>query len=312
MPLHNESSVAIIILNWNGYEHSRNCLDSLAKLTYTNYQILLVDNASEDNSGARLKEEFPGVILLQNEKNVGFTGGNEVGIKYALKEGFEYVLLLNNDTLVEPSFLSYLVSMAKANPKMGIVQPLILLLEDTSKIWSAGGGYLPMLGSAYTIQDQKKYDPAYVKDQSIDWATGCCMLIPSPVIQEVGSLEVSYFAYFEDVDWSLRIRKAGYQVYLCAKSIIYHEGNGSTKKNHDEGTLSPSVFYLYCRNQLFQLRRHVRCPFSIIAWSYHLSKYIIWTVYFGLRGRKKKLKAVIKGIRDGILLDHSKKEPLCP
>ncbi|UJP65993.1 glycosyltransferase family 2 protein [Mongoliitalea daihaiensis] len=312
MPLHNESSVAIIILNWNGYEHSRNCLDSLAKLTYSNFQVLLVDNASVDGSGTRLKEEFPSVIFLQNEQNLGFTGGNNVGITYALEHGFSYVMLLNNDTLVAPDFLKHMVDMLANDASIGIVQPLILWMEDPEKIWSAGGEFQPWLGISKTKGDRAALESYRFSSQALDWVTGCCMLVPSKVIQELGPLQASFFAYFEDVDWSLRIRKAGYQLLLSNESIIYHEGNASSKKASKEGTLSPTVFYLHARNQLFLIRRHLFFPAILLAFGYHLIKYSAWIMYFCFRGRFKKAKAVIKGMKDGLLLDHHVNRPLCP
>jgi len=312
MPLHNESSVAIIILNWNGYEHSRNCLDSLAKLNYSNFQVLLVDNASEDNSGVRLKEEFPSVIFLQNEQNLGFTGGNNVGIEYALAKGFDYVMLLNNDTIVEADFLQHLVAKAYNDASIGMVQPLILLMEDPKKIWSAGGNFQKWLGVSNTRGDRKPLESFSFSSAPLDWATGCCILLPSQVIREVGTLQASFFAYFEDVDWSLRVRKAGFQIQLAQDSVIYHEGNASSKKKSKEGTLSPTVFYLHARNQLFLLRRHLNFPELPLAFVYHVTKYFAWIAYFCLRGRFQKAKSVIRGMRDGLLLDHRINKPLCP
>lgn len=312
MPLHNESSVAIIILNWNGYEHSRNCLDSLAKLNYPNYQVLLVDNASQDHSGSRLKEEFPWIILLQNEQNLGFTGGNNVGIDYALGEGFDYVLLLNNDTVVEPDFLQHLVAKASNDASIGMVQPLILLMEDPKLIWSAGGTFQKWLGLSNTLGDRKHVESFSFSSAPLDWATGCCILLPSEVIREVGTLQTSFFAYFEDVDWSLRIRKAGFQIQLAQDSIIYHEGNASSKKESKEGMLSPTVFYLHARNQLFLIRRHLIFPVRTLAFVYHVAKYVAWISYFCLRGRFQKAKSVIRGMKDGLLLDYCINKPLCP
>ncbi|MFD2203706.1 glycosyltransferase family 2 protein [Shivajiella indica] len=306
------SSVAIIIINWNGYSLSRRCLLSLMQIHYSNYTIVLVDNGSEDGSFEKLKREFETPVFIANEKNLGFTGGNNAGIDYAIKNKFDFILLLNNDTEVEPDFLNELLKVQKSHPNVGMVQPLILFHDKRDKIWSAGGRYIAPLGIAKTLDSQKNFQTAKVEDKVLDWATGCCILIPRQIIEKVGTLQQSYFAYFEDVDWSLRIRKAGYLIYLAAKSTIYHEGGASSKKAHKEGMISPTVFYLYCRNQLFQLRRHLDFPFWVIAWPFHIGKYLIWISYFCIRGRFKKMKAVAKGIRDGIFLDHHHNEPLCP
>ncbi|PSK99260.1 glycosyltransferase family 2 protein [Cecembia rubra] len=306
------SSVAVILVNWNGYALTKRCLHSLEKVSFTNFSVIVVDNASEDGSYEKLKSEFSFPVFLKNNKNLGFTGGNNRGIAYAMEQGFDYILLLNNDTVVDPGFIEELVLIAGNKPDSGMVQPLILFMDSPERIWSAGGKMANSLGISKTLGDREKLSDYRLKDRELDWATGCCILIPKEVIQKTGALENSFFAYFEDVDWSLRVRKAGYTIFLASKSIIFHEGSASSKKAHDEGTLSPRVFYLHARNQLFILRRHFGFPYGLLAWPYHLFKYIAWMCYFCLRGRFKKMKAVAKGIRDGISLDHHNPEPLCP
>lgn len=306
------SSVAIIVLNWNGYSHSLICLRSLSQVNYPNLKIILVDNGSVDGSVQKLKDEFRDVTFLENQNNLGFTGGNNAGIEYALNQEFDHILLLNNDTTVMPDFLEKLVSLLESYPQAGMVQPLILFEDNKNKIWSAGGKYNSFNGNSITQGDRKNVDNFSLTISELDWATGCCILVSSRLVKEIGLLQNSYFAYFEDVDWSLRARKAGYKILLQPESIIYHEGSAASKKQFDEGILSPTVFYLHSRNQLFQLRRHVTLPHSLLAWPYQLGKYFIWMVYFGLRGRFKKLRAVARGIHHGIRLDHQSPEPLCP
>jgi GT2 family glycosyltransferase len=307
------SSVALIIINWNGYLLTKRCLLSLENLQYPKVQVIIVDNGSEDGSLEKLQGEFSAPIYLKNETNLGFTGGNNTGIAYALDKGYDYILLLNNDTEVYPAFLDELLKSQQKKQNIGMVQPLILFQDEPNRIWSAGGRYVKALGMAKTLGDRAALkDYPLQEDQKLDWATGCCLLVPSQVVKAVGTLENSYFAYFEDVDWSLRIRQAGYDIYLAPNSRITHEGSASSKRAHDEGTLSPTVFYLHARNQLFQLRRHVAGFSNLTAWPYHILKYLAWMTYFCLRGRFKKMKAVYKGIRDGIYLDHRQPEPLCP
>ncbi|WP_291777390.1 glycosyltransferase family 2 protein [Cecembia sp.] len=305
-------SVALIIINWNGFLLTKRCLLSLEKILYPKVQIIVVDNGSKDGSLEKLQKEFTTPYYLKNDKNLGFTGGNNLGIAYAMDKGFDYIVLLNNDTEVKPDFLEELLRVQQSHPKAGLVQPLILFQDEPDKIWSAGGKYIKPLGLAKTRGDRMEMKDYQLRNQLLDWATGCCLLIPRHVIQEVGPLENSYFAYFEDVDWSLRIRAAGYRIYLASNSLIFHEGSASSKKAHEEGTLSPTVFYLHARNQLFQLRRHVTGFHKLTAWPYHMLKYLAWMSYFCLRGRFKKMKAVAKGIHDGIYLDHRQAEPLCP
>ncbi len=306
------SSVAIVLVNWNGYPFTAACLRSLEKIHYPDFFVVLVDNGSTDDSLEKLKSEFPEVHYISIPTNQGFTGGNNAGIQHALDQDFDYVLLLNNDTVVKPDFLDLLVEFQKAHPQAGMVQPLILFLQHKETIWSAGGRLNPFLASATVFGDRKSLRDYTPIDREIDWATGCCTLLPSSVIRETGLLEASYFAYFEDVDWSLRIKKKGLKIFLASQSVIFHEASASSKKQHDEGMLSSTVFYLHSRNQLFQLRRHLKFPFRLLAWPYHILKYTGWMAYFCIRGRFKKCRAVAKGIRDGICLNPDHKTPLCP
>ncbi|PRY89882.1 glycosyltransferase family 2 protein [Mongoliibacter ruber] len=306
------SSVAIIILNWNGYSHTRSCLHSLEKISYPEYAVFVVDNGSEDDSLQKLKLEFPQHHFLPNEKNLGFTGGNTIGIQHAKNLGFRYFMLLNNDTEVSPDFLDRLMDCFESEPKIGLVQPLILFQDSPEIIWSAGGAYNNLLGISKTLGDRKRLKNYKIEEVDLEWATGCCLLFSDEILTKTGGLANAFFAYFEDVDWSLRIRKAGFKIKLAPKSIIYHEGNASSKNNSEEGVLSPTVFYLHSRNQLFQLRRHHSSINAVLAWPYHLLKYVGWMSYFCVRGRFKKMKAVAKGIRDGLFMDHQSSDPLCP
>lgn len=305
-------SVAIILVNWNGYHHTVKCIRSLRKLEYQPFSIIVVDNASEDGSLTRLKAEFQEVVFLSNNENLGFTGGNNRGIQFALEKGFKQILLLNNDTEVSPTFLSKLLEFKAKNQaqKLGILQPLILYSHNRSKIWNAGGGFHKFLGISSTRGEGatlKERMP--IGNEEIDWATGCCMLIEAAAIRDVGLLNDAYFAYFEDVDWSLRFRARGYLNFLVTDAVIYHDAGASSKKKHDEGTLHPVVLYYTSRNQLFQLKSHVGLPFAFIAWPFQLGKLAAWMFYFAVRLRFKKLKAVWLGVVDGILLNPASPIP---
>lgn len=292
-------SVAIILVNWNGFNFTKACLQSLRNLDYSDFKIFVVDNASENDESARLKEEFPEIIVLQNESNLGFAGGNNAGIRKALEEGFSQVLLLNNDTIVKPDFLEEMMIRFKSDPSIGVVQPAIFFIENKDQIWSAGGKWNSFLGRAITLGDRKYKAEFSFEDKSLDWATGCCLLISREALLEAGLLDESYFAYFEDVEWSLRFREKGFKIELASKAIIFHEGGASSKLNYSEGTLSPHVFYYHVRNQLFLLRKEItglKIPF---AFGYHLTRFVLWMGYFCFRGRFQKLRAVLKGIRDG-------------
>lgn len=301
-------SIAIILVNWNGYAFTVDCLRSLRMVEFPDFRVMLVDNASENEEGQRLKAEFPEIDLIQNTSNLGFTGGNNVGIRKALEEGYSHIMLLNNDTLVEPTFLGQMIKKFKDKPQLGVVQPLIFFVHDRAKIWSAGGEWNHLLCRAITRGDRKYKDKYLAKDCELGWATGCCMLIARNALLKTGLLNESYFAYFEDVEWSLRFREKGFKIELAADAMIYHEAGASSKKKHSEGTLSANVFYYHVRNQ-FYLVRAQSCGLSkLFASGYHLFRFASWMGYFCVRGRFQKLKAVARGINHGWKLPLQKAE----
>lgn len=294
-------STAILIVNWETYDFTRSCLISLSHCTARDFQIVVIDNGSTDGSGQRLYEEFQdSCTFLFSETNLGFTGGNNLGINWAMERDFDAVLLLNSDTEVNPDFLDLMLDELAMNPKLGIVQPMIVFMDNPDKIWSAGGKWIPSLGRAVTLGGRVMLKDYVVQSSSLDWATGCCLLITREAIERIGVLNDLYFAYFEDVEWSLRCRDAGFEIGLAEKAVIYHEAGGSSKKAHSEGMLSSTVFYLHVRNQLLLVRQRARGLWLIPAVMYHLMRFSLWAVYFCVRLRFEKLKAVLRGTFEGL------------
>ncbi len=292
-------SVAIILVNWNGFKFTKACLESLRQVDYPDFQVILVDNSSANSEGERLKALFPEITLIQSSENLGFAGGNNLGLKKALSEHYSHVLLLNNDTEVEPDFLGEMLLKFSQTPKLAIAQPLILFFHDRNLIWSAGGKWNSFLGRAITKGDRKLKSAYAINDQNLDWATGCCMLLRTEALMEVGLLNESYFAYFEDVEWSRRFIRKGFEIQLVPQAQIYHHAGAASKSTHKEGTLNPRVFYYHVRNQFFLIRSQVEFAAKPFAFTYHLLRFIAWMGYFGLRGRFQKFKSVAKGIGDG-------------
>ena len=292
-----KSSVSIIILNWNGWKHTRACLESLLKGGFSESDIIIVDNASIDDSILNIKRSFKSVHLIENKVNEGFTGGNNAGIQYALARGYEYILLLNNDTIVSPGFCQLLVAEMRKFDNLAAIQPLIYCMEPSSQIWNAGGNYHGWLGYSQTnlqLLDKNPY--------STGWITGCAIMVRAAILEEVGLLDNSYFAYFEDVDWSLRMRRWGYDLKVHPQAVIYHEAGAASKSESkgSEGILDPKVHFLNVRNQIFQLRKYCRYPKDWLAWPFHFTKFGLFILYFLIRGRRIKGKAVINGILEGL------------
>lgn len=295
-------SVAIILLNWNAFELTKKCLLSLSKVTFENLVVYLVDNGSVDNSGTLLKEEFNDVIFIANKENLGFTGGNNVALEKALADGHEFIMLLNNDTEVEPNFLEPLLARLRNEQALAAVQPLILDLNDKSKIWNAGGNFNRFLGLAKTRLEGKDSIELIYKNPYTEWITGCSILIKSSVIREVGSLNDLFFAYHEDVDWSVRMAKKGYRLGIEYDSIVYHLSMASLKSRSrgKEGFLSPFMHYLHVRNHLYLIRIHSDFFNPIGSWGFQIVKFTSYMIYFFARGRFKKMSFALRGFRDGL------------
>ena len=294
--------IAIIIINWNTYQLTFNCLKSLEACNYKNKTIFFVDNGSNDGSGDKIALEFPEINYIKNEKNEGFTGANNKALNIILKQSFDYVLLLNNDTEVEPDFLSLLAASMESDKNLAATQPLILDFPNKNTIWNAGGSFNTFFGLSKTRYKGLIYKPKLKIDTFTEWISGCCILVNIGVVKKVGLLDNRFFAYFEDVDWSIRMTNQGYKLGVVPKSIIYHHTSGSTKKNNtsNEGNLSPYAHYLNVRNHIYLIKKHTSFFNNIGSWIYQFLKITSYSIYFIFRGRFGKFKMVWRGVLDGI------------
>ena len=297
-----EPKIAIIIINWNTYQLTYNCLKSLELCTYKNKTIFFVDNGSNDGSGDKIALEFPQINCIYNQKNEGFTGANNKALKVILKQNFDYVLLLNNDTEVKPDFLSLMQASMDSDNNLAATQPLILDFPNKNTIWNAGGSFNTFFGLSKTRYKGMIYKPNLKIETLTEWISGCCILVKIAVIKEVGLLDNRFFAYFEDVDWSIRMTNLGYKLGVVPKSIIYHHSSGSTKRNNttNEGNLSPYAHYLNVRNHIYLIKKHNFLFNSVGSWIYQIIKITSYSTYFILRGRFSKFKIVWCGLLDGI------------
>jgi len=236
--------VSIILLNWNQEEITLDCLNSLMKLDYLNYKVILVDNSSFNNSVKKIKQMFPEITLIQNRENLGFTEGNNVGISYGINNGSDYILLLNNDTIVDKNFLKELALVAEKDSTTGIVGPKIYFYDEPKKIWFAGGKINWQEGIKYHIGAYEIDHGQYDKIREVDYITGCALLIKREVIEKIGLLDSRYFIYFEETDWNLRAKKAGYKILYVPEARIWH------KISLAMGSGTPLSTYYYTRNRL--------------------------------------------------------------
>ena len=238
--------VAIIILNWNGWADTLECLASLNRLDYNNFEIILIDNASKERPPL-VNVQFLKLTIFQifNEENLGFAGGNNQGIKIALERGVDYILLLNNDTTVEPDFLKKLIEVGENNKSYGIFGPVIHYSDEPEKIWFAGGQF-----NWSKTRGSHIFDEPSEELKKVDYITGCCLLAKKEVIEKIGLLSEDYFLYYEDGDWCLRAQKAGYSCGLVGSAKIYHKQSRSTQE------FSYPYIYYHSRNGLIFSSRH--------------------------------------------------------
>ena len=297
-----EPKIAIIIINWNTYQLTFNCLKSLKACTYNNKTIFLVDNGSEDGSGDKIALEFPDINFIKNEINEGFTGANNKALKVILKQNFDYVLLLNNDTVVKPNFLSLLEARMDSDQNLAATQPLILDFPNKNTIWNAGGSFNSFFCLFKTRCKGMIYNPKLKIDTYTQWISGCCILVKIAVIKKVGLLDNRFFIYFEDADWSIRMTNLGYKLGVVPESIIYHHSSGSNVKNNtsSEGNLSPYSHYLNVRNHIYLIKKHSFLFNNLGSWLYQIFKISSYSIYFILRGRLGKFKMVWRGVLDGV------------
>jgi GT2 family glycosyltransferase len=215
--------VFIVLVNWNGRAVTLECLDSLTRVDYDPLTVVVVDNGSSDGSAEAIRAAHPEVRLLPLAENRRFAGGNNEGIRYALNEGAEFLLLLNNDTTVAPDFLRFLVDRMNSTDRCGLVSPKIYYADPPDRIWYAGGRISYWTGTMRHTGIREIDRGQHDIPRDIDYATGCCVLTTAGVIREVGGLDESYFIYTEDADWSVRIKQAGYRLVFEPRARVWHK-----------------------------------------------------------------------------------------
>lgn len=241
--------VTIVLLNWNDSDETLACLRSLRQLDYPSYDVVVVDNGSSDGSVRAIREQFPGATVVELGHNVGFTGGNNAGLRLALERQADYALLLNNDTDVTAGFLRLLVKASECDPAVGIAGPTIYYYDQPEVVWSAGGridwrlGRTGMVGLNEQDAGQFGEDP-----REVDFLTGCALLVKATVLQQVGLLDERFFIYYEDAEWCVRARRAGFKIVHVPQAHIWHKISPQARE------ASPRVHYLMTRNRLLFLR----------------------------------------------------------
>lgn len=226
----NYPKVSIIILNWNGFEDTIECIESLKKITYPNYEIVVADNASSGDDVRILKEKYGDYIhMIANDQNYGFPEGNNIGMRYALGKGTDYLLLLNNDVIVDCEFLSKLVKVAEDDASIGIVGSKIYYYHRPNRIQAAGGKIRWWLGDIKVYGEQEdvgQYD--YIAER--DFVYGTSFLIKKAVIDKISFMDPYFFFSVEEYDYCTRAKRAGFKVMYVSQSKVWHKAGASKAK----------------------------------------------------------------------------------
>jgi hypothetical protein len=343
-------SVYIILLNYNGWRDTIECLESLLRMDYPNYRLVMVDNGSRDGSPEYLQAWATGhlnvwvnpvyplrylshppvekplpfsvyhqndlfkethfspaenagnaqtpsnrrpLIFIRAEENLGFTGGNNLGLQFALAHSADYVLLLNNDTVATPSFLSALMECAKTLPEAAIIGGNIFYYDTPNRVWAAGGGKLYKFTGL-----SKHYNPGdrHLETQSpyrkLDYITGCLMLIKREILEITGLFDDHYFLYYEESDLCYRAREKGFQCVYTAEAHIYHKVSSTVQPVGVTGT------YYMTRNRHYFIQKHFRGVHKISALLFESGFNFLRQIYHLLRGRPDKAKTISRAMDD--------------
>lgn len=340
--------VAIVILNWNRWRDTIECLESLYQIDYPNYLVIIVDNGSQDESLRMLRKYAQGItrktscfcehgasdnskmlieckkdsvslnsitdkswldapsskkiLIIKNERNEGFAEGSNLGLRVALTGEPDYVLLLNNDTLVDKRFLSELVEVAENNQKVGFVGPKVYYSSyngRTDVINFAGGKLDVLRGRPRHIGSDEIDVGQYDEITTVDYVEGSCMLVRKDVIEEVGMLNPLYVSYWEDVDWCMRAKKRGYKSFFAANAKIWHKISSSE--------VGKAKQYYVARNRFWFLRENASRG-QYLAYMLYFLAFDMW-FHFGLffyRNNTSALGPFLRGAADGLRSPRSK------
>ena len=283
--------VGIVLVNYNGAKFLPDCLDSLARIDYSEVLTVLVDNASTDGSADWAAAHFPEVRLVRQAENGGFAQASNVGIRACLAQGCAFVLLLNNDTTVAPDFLTQLMAQAAPNR---LLAPKIYFADAPESINNHFGTYDLWQGIHRDWYRGRIDTPDSLRVQQGGMANGCALLVPKGIIERVGLLDEAFFMYAEDVDYILRATKAGAEVWLIPQSVIYHRESSSSG-----GSGSPLVVYYTTRNRLFLMARHQKSwPARAFFLAYFAATRLPVLLSYRRQGKHAQIRALLDGIFD--------------
>lgn len=290
--------VSIIILNWNNYEDTRECLGSLEKITYPNYDVIVVDNGSTDGSGERLSQEFSKYEFVFNQKNLGYAAGNNIGIKEAIERGAKYIYILNNDTVIKKNPIFPSIVTMEEDPQIGISGGTLYYYHKPDLIQNTGSYISFYTGKVYTIGDGEVDNGTlqFIQEcKDVDFICGAAIMIRRDVFNKIGMFDENFFLFGEDADLCFRAREQGFKVKHVPKSEVLHKGGATIEK-----IKSKQLFY-GVRNKIWLIFRHgelkEKIGFIFLLFFYLLPKMFVGRI---IKNGIYLLKPLIQGTFAGL------------
>lgn len=290
--------ISVILVNYNGLAYNDTCISSILESEWEgDLHIYVVDNGSVDDSMKNMEERWgknPCLSFLYMGENLGFSAANNAGIKQAIKDESDYILLLNNDTCIEKGMIRELI---RAEQEHGncITVPKIYYYDEPDIIWSAGGGFTNIVKKPVSFGENQKDASEYDVEKKCLNGNGCCLLLAKETLEKIGLLDESFFLYYEDTEFFMRAEENGVDVYYVPAARMYHKVNGSTKGNDN-----PACVYYITRNWLMCHKKHLRGGRFLIFLIYFLANRGAWMCIWLLQGKSEQLKAVWQGMWDFI------------
>jgi len=298
------AQLAIILVNWNGTEDTINCIESLYKSTFKDYIIIVVDNGSDEPQIQKLIDCDFDITIIQTGENLGYTGGNNVGIDYALNKNSKYVLLLNNDTYIATDALENMVISADSDKTIGVLSPKIFFHPSRHLIWSAGATFnnTNLTGnlSGYKKEDKEIYN----QRGDVDYVSGCAMLIRTQVIKEVGKLCDDYFATCEDIDFCFKVKKQGHRIFYEPAATVWHIESSSSG-----GSDAPQYAYYQTRNNFLFHNRWAQSLVQLFVSHLYYSVFIVKRSFlFMINGNFRGVLAILLGVKDVVVGNFGRRD----
>lgn len=281
--------VGALVVNWNRKKDTLECIDSLLGSTYPSLVVYVVDNGSTDGSADTIAERYPIVRLIRSETNLGFAGGNNLGLERMMANGVDFAFLVNNDVVVAHDAVDWLMAGVHGYPGVGVLCPKVLLHSDPSTIWSAGGMLDPATGVATQRHYGEKSNGQSKVAAEVDYAVGCAMLVKMEAVRAAGLMDSRYFMYYEEADWCRRIREVGYTIMYVPLSEVRHKVELGDDSRND----AP---YYFARNRLLYLDcgGMSRKQIARIA----VADVLRSAIGHAARGRIRRSRLMIRGLMD--------------